>query len=324
MSLKRTEQRYLVTGGAGFLGSHLCRRLLADGGQVLCLDNFFTGSKKNIIELTQNPKFELIRHDITEPIRLEVDNIFNLACPASPISYHYDPIYTTKTSDFGAYNVLGLAKRLNARVMQASTSEIYGDPLINPQPESYWGNVNTIGPRSCYDEGKRCAETLFSDYYLKFGVSARVARLFNTYGPNMDINDGRVVSNFIVQALTNKPITIFGDGRQTRSFCYVDDLIEGFVRLMNVDIPLKECGSLQPINLGNPVEFTMVDLAQQVLDLTGSKSKIEFHPLPQDDPMQRRPDISKAESMLNGWSPKVHLREGLLKTIEYFDSELGG
>jgi len=303
----------LITGGAGFLGSHLCDRLIADGHDVICLDNFFTGAKRNIEHLLAHPRFELMRHDITFPLYVEVDEIYNLACPASPIHYQHDPVQTTKTSVHGAINMLGLAKRLKCRVMQASTSEVYGDPHVHPQTEDYWGHVNPIGPRSCYDEGKRCAETLFFDYHRQHRLEIKVARIFNTYGPRMHPHDGRVVSNFIVQALQGKPITIYGDGGQTRSFCYVDDLIEGFVRLMNS--PAEVTG---PINLGNPGEFTIRELAELTIDMTGSKSKLTFQSLPQDDPKQRRPDITLAEKHL-GWQPKKPLREGLQQTIAYFD-----
>jgi UDP-glucuronate decarboxylase len=303
--------RILITGGAGFLGSHLCDRLLNEGHEILCLDNFFTGRKQNIAHLLNNGKFELIRHDVTEPFRVEVDQIYNLACPASPPHYQYNPIKTTKTSVMGAINCLGLAKRVKARVFQASTSEVYGDPNVHPQDESYWGNVNPIGRRSCYDEGKRCAETLFFDYHRENGVDIRVVRIFNTYGPRMLADDGRVVSNFIVQALKGENLTVYGDGSQTRSFCYVDDLIEGFVRLMNQD---KTVG---PVNIGNPGEFTMLQLAELVLKKVGGKSTITNLPLPADDPKQRRPDISLAKEML-GWEPKVPLEEGLNRTIEYF------
>ena len=308
----------LVTGGAGFLGSHLCDRLLADGHEVLCVDNFFTGSKVNIAHLIGRPRFELLRHDVTMPLYVEVDQIYNLACPASPIHYQHDPVQTTKTSVHGAINMLGLAKRLKCRIFQASTSEVYGDPAIHPQTEDYWGNVNPIGPRSCYDEGKRCAETLFFDYHRQHKLEIKVARIFNTYGPRMHPNDGRVVSNFIVQALKGEPITIFGDGSQTRSFCYVEDLIEGFIRLMNS--PQSVTG---PINLGNPGEFTMLQLAQLTLELTGSKSKLSFMPLPQDDPRQRQPDIALAAKHLE-WKPTVSLRDGLKRTIAYFDNLLAG
>ena len=308
----------LITGGAGFLGSHLCDRLIGDGHDVVCLDNFFTGSKANIAHLIGHPRFEMIRHDVTFPLYIEVDEIYNLACPASPIHYQHDPVQTTKTSVHGAINMLGLAKRLKARIFQASTSEVYGDPAVHPQPESYWGNVNPVGPRSCYDEGKRCAETLFFDYHRQHGLEIKVARIFNTYGPRMHPNDGRVVSNFVVQALKGEAITIYGAGRQTRSFCYADDLIEGFVRLMNS--PKEVTG---PVNLGNPGEFTMLELAQLVIELTGSKSKLVHMPLPQDDPKQRRPDIGLAKREL-GWQPKVALREGLGETIGYFDGLLAG
>ena len=303
--------RILVTGGAGFLGSHLCDRLLNEGHEILCLDNFFTGRKQNISHLLQNPNFELIRHDVTEPFRVEVDQIYNLACPASPPHYQYNPIKTTKTSVMGAINSLGLAKRVKARVFLASTSEVYGDPNVHPQSESYWGNVNPIGRRSCYDEGKRCAETLFFDYHRENGVDIRVVRIFNTYGPRMLADDGRVVSNFIVQALKGEDLTVYGDGSQTRSFCYVDDLIEGFVRLMTQE---KTVG---PVNIGNPGEFTMLELAELVLKKVGGKSKVTHLPLPADDPKQRRPDISLAKEAL-GWEPKVPLEEGLDRTIAYF------
>jgi len=303
----------LVTGGAGFLGSHLCDRLLEDGHDVICVDNFFTGRKQNIEHLTGHPRFELMRHDVTLPLYLEVDEVYNLACPASPVHYVHDPIQTTKTSVLGALNMLGLAKRLKCRIFQASTSEVYGDPSLHPQPEGYWGNVNPIGPRACYDEGKRCAETLFFDYHRQHGIEVKVARIFNTYGPRMAPDDGRVVSNFIVHALKGLPITIYGDGSQTRSFCYVDDLIEGFVRLM--ESPADLAG---PVNLGNPGEFTIKELAALVLELTGSRSKLAYLPLPQDDPRQRRPDIAQATERL-GWQPTVALREGLLDTIRYFD-----
>ncbi len=304
--------RILVTGGAGFLGSHLCERLVSEGYEVLCLDNFFTGSKRNIVHLLKEPNFELIRNDLVRPVFLEVDEIYNLACPASPIHYQHNPVKTIKTSVMGAIHMLGLAKRVNAKILQASTSEVYGDPRVHPQKEEYWGNVNTIGPRSCYDEGKRCAETLFFDYYRQNKVNIRVVRIFNTYGPRMHPNDGRVVSNFIVQALLNNDITVYGDGSQTRSFCYVDDLIEGMVRMM--DGPDEFVG---PVNLGNPGEFTILELAAKIIELTGSSSKIIYEPLPQDDPMQRQPDISLAKEKLN-WEPKVKLEEGLKKTIDYF------
>jgi UDP-glucuronate decarboxylase len=305
-------KRILVTGGAGFLGSHLCDRLIKDGNDVLCVDNFFTGSKGNIAHLMANPYFEVMRHDVTFPLYVEVDQIFNLACPASPVHYQYDPVQTTKTSVHGAINMLGLAKRVKARILQASTSEVYGDPLVHPQPESYWGHVNTIGPRSCYDEGKRCAETLFFDYHRQHNLDIKVVRIFNTYGPRMHPNDGRVVSNFIVQALKGEDITIYGDGSQTRSFCYVDDLIEGFVRMMNT-----EAGFTGPINLGNPNEFSMLELAEKVLKHVGGSSKLVFHPLPTDDPKQRQPDITLAKSKL-AWEPTVQLDDGLKETISYF------
>lgn len=311
-----TTIRILVTGGAGFLGSHLCDRLLRDGHEVVCADNLFTGTKRNIAHLRDHPRFEFVRHDVTFPLYIEVDEIFNLACPASPVHYQHDPVQTTKTSVHGAINMLGLAKRLNARIFQASTSEVYGDPSVHPQTEAYWGNVNPIGIRSCYDEGKRCAETLFFDYHRQHQLDIKVARIFNTYGPRMHPNDGRVVSNFIVQALKGESITIYGDGRQTRSFCYVDDLIEGFVRLMN-----SEPGFTGPVNLGNPGEFTIRQLAEIVIKLTGSKSTLVERPLPSDDPMQRRPDISLAQSKL-GWTPQIALRQGLEKTIAYFDGLL--
>ena len=310
-------KRVLVTGGAGFVGSHLCERLLKEGNEVICLDNYFTGSKRNIEHLMDHHYFELVRHDVINPYMIEVDEIYNFACPASPIHYQYNPIKTTKTSVMGAINMLGLAKRVKAKILQASTSEIYGDPTEHPQKESYWGNVNTIGLRSCYDEGKRCAETLFMDYHIQNQVKIKIIRIFNTYGPRMHPNDGRVVSNFIVQALQGEDITVFGDGRQTRSFQYVDDLIEGTVRMMNTRDDF-----LGPVNIGNPNEFTMLELAQQVLDLTGSKSKLTFRPLPQDDPLQRQPDISLAKKELNGWEPKVQLKEGLTHTIAYFDNLL--
>ena len=309
------KDRVLVTGGAGFLGSHLCDRLIKDGYEVVCVDNFYTGSKSNIAHLLGNKKFELLRHDIWLPLYIEVDAIYNLACPASPIHYQNDPVATTKTSVLGAINMLGLAKRKKARILQASTSEVYGDPTVHPQPESYNGSVNPIGIRACYDEGKRCAETLFFDYHRQSKVDIRVVRIFNTYGSRMHPNDGRVVSNFIVQALQNKPITIYGDGSQSRSFCYVDDMIDAFVRMMNQDTHTG------PINLGNPCEFTILELAKTVLRLTNSKSKIEFLPLPQDDPMQRQPDISLAKRLLD-WEAKVVLEDGLRETIEYFRSVL--
>ncbi|MBY5949768.1 SDR family oxidoreductase [Algoriphagus sp. NF] len=305
-------KRVLVSGGGGFLGSHLCERLLKEGNEVLCVDNFFTGNRRNIHHLLDDKNFELLRHDVTHPLYVEVDEIYNLACPASPIHYQFDPVQTTKTSVIGAMNMLGLAKRLKIKILQASTSEVYGDPEVHPQPESYRGNVNTLGPRACYDEGKRCAETLFFDYHRQHGVDIKVMRIFNTYGPRMHPNDGRVVSNFIVQALKGQDITIYGDGKQTRSFCYVDDNIEGMYRLMN-----SRDGFTGPVNIGNPGEFTMLELANLVLELTESKSKLVFMPLPQDDPMQRKPVIDLAKKEL-GWEPTVPLREGLVKTIDYF------
>lgn len=317
MVRRYTRTRALVTGGAGFLGSHLCERLLAMGKDVICLDNFFTGQKDNIAHLVSSPYFEVVRHDVTFPFYVEVDEIYNFACPASPIHYQFDPVQTTKTSVHGAINMLGLAKRTKARILQASTSEVYGDPTEHPQRESYWGNVNPIGLRSCYDEGKRCAETLFFDYWRQHRVDIKVVRIFNTYGPRMHPNDGRVVSNFIVQALTGEPLTIYGDGSQTRSFCYVDDLIEGVIRMMET-----ETGFTGPVNLGNPGEFTILELAEKILRLTGSKSKLVFVPLPEDDPKQRRPDISLAKEKL-GWEPKVGLEEGLERTIHYFRRHLG-
>ncbi len=310
------KKKVLVTGGAGFLGSHLCERLLNDGHEVLCMDNYFTGGKHNIAHLLSNPYFELIRHDVTMPYFVEVDEIYNLACPASPIHYQYNPIKTIKTSVMGAINMLGLAKRIRAKILQASTSEVYGDPTIHPQTESYWGHVNPIGPRSCYDEGKRCAESLFVNYHAQNNIRIKIMRIFNTYGPRMHPNDGRVVSNFIVQALKGEDITVYGNGRQTRSFCYVDDLITGMILLMNTDDSIKG-----PINVGNPSEFTILQLAQQVIDLTGSKSKIVYEALPTDDPMQRQPDITLAKEILN-WEPKVKLEEGLKKTIEYFKNTI--
>ena len=309
-------KRILVTGGAGFLGSHLCDLLVAEGHEVLCVDNYFTGRRSNVAHLLNEPNFELIRHDVTFPLFVEVDQIYNLACPASPVHYQHDPVQTTKTSVHGAINMLGLAKRTGARIFQASTSEVYGDPAVHPQTEDYWGNVNPIGLRSCYDEGKRCAETLFFDYHRQHGTEIKVARIFNTYGPRMHPNDGRVVSNFIMQALQGQDITIFGDGTQTRSFCYRDDLVDGFLALMAS--PKDVTG---PINLGNPGEFTMIELAEAVLDLTNSSSKLVHKPLPQDDPKQRRPDISKAKEHL-GWEPKIPLHEGLTKTIAYFEELL--
>jgi UDP-glucuronate decarboxylase len=310
------QKRVMVTGGAGFLGSHLCERLLADGCEVLCVDNFFTGARKNVEHLLSNPAFELLRHDVTFPLYVEVDQIYNLACPASPVHYQFDPVQTTKTSVMGAINMLGLAKRTKARILQASTSEVYGDPTVHPQPESYWGHVNPIGPRSCYDEGKRCAETLFFDYYRQNAVDIRVVRIFNTYGPRMHPRDGRVVSNFIVQALRGADITIYGDGRQTRSFCYVDDLIDGLVRMMN-----NEERFVGPVNIGNPSEFTMLELANAVIELTSSGSRLVFAPLPHDDPRQRQPDIALASEKLL-WRPTIALQSGLRKTIDYFRSLL--
>lgn len=304
--------RILVTGGAGFLGSHLCDRLVANGHDVLCVDNFFTGNKNNVSHLHTHPHFEILRHDVTFPLYVEVDQIYNLACPASPVHYQHDPVQTTKTSVHGAINMLGLAKRVKARILQASTSEVYGDPEVHPQPESYWGRVNPIGPRSCYDEGKRCAETLFFDYYRQHRLSIKVVRIFNTYGPRMHPNDGRVVSNFIVQAIKGEDITVYGDGQQSRSFCYVDDMIEGFVRMM-----ASSAEFVGPINLGNPGEFTILELAEKIISLVGSKSKLCFCPLPQDDPMQRQPDISLAAEKLE-WQPKVSLDDGLKETIRYF------
>jgi len=311
-----TRKRVLVTGGAGFLGSHLTDRLLADGHDVVCIDNLFTGSKRNIEHLHGNPRFEFIRHDVTFPLFIEVDEIYNLACPASPVHYQHDPVQTTKTSVHGAINMLGLAKRLKCRVFQASTSEVYGDPSVHPQPEGYWGNVNPIGIRSCYDEGKRCAETLFFDYHRQHKLDIKVARIFNTYGPRMHPNDGRVVSNFIVQALKGQDITIYGQGLQTRSFCYVDDLIDGFVRFMKTPV-----GFTGPLNLGNPVEFTIRQLAEMVIELTGAPSTLVFKPLPADDPMQRKPNIDLAQAQLR-WTPNVQLRQGLQQTISYFDNLL--
>ena len=309
--------RVLVTGGAGFLGSHLCDRLMRDGHDVLCVDNFFTSGKDNVVHLLSKPTFELLRHDVTFPLYVEVDRIFNLACPASPIHYQFDPVQTTKTSVHGAINMLGLAKRVKARILQASTSEVYGDPEIHPQQESYWGRVNPIGPRSCYDEGKRCAETLFFDYHRQHALDIKVVRIFNTYGPRMHPNDGRVVSNFIVQALRGEDITIYGDGSQTRSFCYVDDLIEGIVRMMDT-----KAGFTGPINLGNPSEFSILELAEKVLSLVGGPSKLVFRPLPQDDPRQRQPDISLAKERLD-WQPRVALDDGLKQTIGYFRHTIG-
>ncbi|ALC15465.1 UDP-glucuronate decarboxylase [Desulfuromonas soudanensis] len=316
MTVRISGKRVLVTGGAGFIGAHLCARLLAEGHEVLCVDNFYTGRRANIAHLLSNPLFEVQRHDICFPLYVEIDQIYNLACPASPIHYQFDPVQTTKVSVHGAINMLGLAKRVRARILQASTSEVYGDPLVHPQREDYWGNVNPIGLRSCYDEGKRCAETLFFDYYRQNRVAIKVARIFNTFGPGMSIHDGRVVSNFIVQALKGEPITLYGDGEQTRSFCYVDDLVEGLVRLME-----SPEGFTGPVNLGNPVETTMADLARRILELTGSKSTLEYKPLPEDDPRKRLPDISLARKQL-GWEPVVLLEEGLKRTIGYFEERL--
>jgi UDP-glucuronate decarboxylase len=313
-----SEQRILVTGGAGFIGSHLCERLLRDGHEVLCVDNFYTGTRNNVHRLIANPRFELMRHDVCFPLYVEVDEIYNLACPASPIHYQFDPVQTTKTSVHGAINMLGLAKRVKAKILQASTSEVYGDPAVHPQTEDYWGNVNPIGPRSCYDEGKRCAETLFFDYHRQHKLPIKVARIFNTYGPRMHPNDGRVVSNFIVQALQNHDITIYGDGRQTRAFCYVDDLVDGLVRLMGTSEVVTG-----PVNLGNPVEFSVRELAETVIELTGSASRIVNMPLPTDDPRQRRPDIGKANELLD-WRPTVQFRDGLVRTIGYFERLLKG
>ena len=310
------KKRILVTGGAGFLGSHLCDRLLSEGNEVICLDNYYTGSKSNVSHLLENPKFELLRHDICFPLYVEVDEIYNLACPASPIHYQYDPVQTTKTSVHGSINMLGLAKRQNAKIFQASTSEIYGDPEVHPQAESYWGKVNPIGPRSCYDEGKRCAETLFFDYHRQHKLKIKVARIFNTYGPKMHPNDGRVVSNFITQALQNKDLTIYGDGSQTRSFCYVSDLIQAMILFMQTNEDFTG-----PINLGNPNEFTIKELAEIIIDTTNSSSKIIYKPLPQDDPKQRRPDISLAKEKIN-WSPKIQLKTGIEKTVKYFENIL--
>jgi len=316
MSNYSIRKRILVTGGAGFLGSHLCERLLSDGNDVLCLDNFYTGTKDNILHLLDNPHFEMMRHDVTFPLYVEVDEIYNLACPASPIHYQFDPVQTTKTSVHGAINMLGLAKRVKAKIMQASTSEVYGDPQVHPQTEDYWGHVNPNGLRSCYDEGKRCAETLFFDYHRQHKLRIKVARIFNTYGPRMHPNDGRVVSNFIVQALKGESITVYGKGSQTRSFCYVDDMIEAFVRLMATGDDF-----VGPVNVGNPGEFTILELAKAVIELTGSKSEVIFEPLPSDDPTQRCPNISLAKEKL-GWEPKVKLKEGLVKAIAYFDQQL--
>lgn len=309
--MKRKRLRILVTGGAGFIGSHLCERLLNDGDEIICMDNFYTGSRENVEHLLSNQRFEIIRHDVTFPIYLEVDQIYNLACPASPVHYQFDPVQTTKTSVHGAINMLGLAKRVKARILQASTSEVYGDPEIHPQPESYHGKVNPIGLRSCYDEGKRCAETLFFDYHRQHGVDIRVVRIFNTYGPRMHENDGRVVSNFIMQALQNKDITIYGEGNQTRSFCYIDDMVEALIRMMNQE------EYVGPINLGNPGEYKIIELANMIIDLTKSTGSVEYKDLPADDPKQRRPDISLAKNVLQ-WEPTVHVSQGLQKTIEYF------
>jgi UDP-glucuronate decarboxylase len=314
--MRTSTKRVLVTGGAGFLGSHLCERLIAEGHNVLCVDNYFTGSKENLARLLDDPQFEAMRHDVIHPLFVEVDEIYNLACPASPPHYQADPVQTMKTSVLGAINMLGLAKRLKAKILQASTSEVYGDPLLHPQPESYRGNVNPIGPRACYDEGKRCAETLFFDYYRQHNLRIRVVRIFNTYGPRMHPNDGRVVSNFIVQALRGEPITLYGDGSQTRAFCYVDDLIEGFVRMMAAPDDITG-----PMNLGNPVETSVAELAELIIDLTGSSSRIVHRPLPVDDPIQRCPDISQASALLD-WKPRTHLRAGLQRTIAYFDGLL--
>ncbi|MHB1231511.1 MAG: UDP-glucuronic acid decarboxylase family protein [Burkholderiales bacterium] len=311
-----SRKRILVTGGAGFLGSHLCERLLGDGNDVLCVDNFYTGTKDNILHLVENPHFEMMRHDVTFPLYVEVDEIYNLACPASPIHYQFDPVQTTKTSVHGAINMLGLAKRVKAKIFQASTSEVYGDPQMHPQREEYWGHVNPIGLRSCYDEGKRCAETLFFDYHRQHQLRIKVGRIFNTYGPRMHPNDGRVVSNFIVQALKGESLTIYGEGKQTRSFCYVDDLVEVFVRLMAT--PDTVTG---PVNLGNPGEFTILELAETIIEMTGSRAKLEFKPLPSDDPIQRCPDINLAREVL-GWEPRITLRQGLVKAIAYFDTLL--
>lgn len=316
MTSRRRTKRILVTGGAGFLGSHLCEQLLGQGHEVLCVDNFFTGTRRNVEHLLKNPSFELLRHDVTFPLYVEVDEIYNLACPASPIHYQFDPVQTTKTSVHGTINVLGLAKRVKAKVLQASTSEVYGDPEMHPQAEEYWGRVNPIGPRSCYDEGKRCAETLFFDYHRQHALQIKVARIFNTYGPRMHPDDGRVVSNFVVQALSNRDITVYGDGRQTRSFCYVDDLVQGLIAMMETDSRVTG-----PINLGNPGEFTIRELAELVVELTGSRSEIIYKPLPQDDPRQRKPDIDRATRIL-GWRPTIDLREGLVRTIEYFRAQI--
>lgn len=310
-------KKILVTGGAGFIGSHLCERLLNEGNEVVCLDNYFTGTKSNILHLLSNPYFELIRHDVTMPFFIEVDEIYNLACPASPIHYQYNPIKTIKTSVMGSINMLGLAKRIKSKILQASTSEVYGDPTIHPQTESYWGNVNPIGSRSCYDEGKRCAESLFVNYYKQNDVKIKIVRIFNTYGPRMHPNDGRVVSNFIVQALKNEPITIYGNGTQTRSFQYVDDLVEAMIAMMNTPDEI-----IGPINIGNPGEFTILELANKIIEFTKSNSKIEYYPLPEDDPIQRKPDISLAKQVLNNWNPKIDLDSGLKRTIEYFKNTI--
>jgi UDP-glucuronate decarboxylase len=310
-------KRILVTGGAGFIGSHLCERLLDEGNDVICIDNYFTGTKKNIVHLLDHKYFEMTRHDVTVPYYAEVDEIYNLACPASPIHYQFNPIKTVKTSVMGAINMLGLAKRIKAKILQASTSEVYGDPTIHPQPESYWGNVNPIGIRSCYDEGKRCAETLFNDYHIQNKVKIKIVRIFNTYGPRMHPNDGRVVSNFIVQAIKNEDITIYGDGNQTRSFQYVDDLLEGMIRMMRTEDDFTG-----PVNIGNPVEFTILELAKKIIEMTGSSSKITYLPLPEDDPIQRKPDISLAKKMLDNWEPDIALEEGLVKTIDYFQKTI--
>ncbi|MCS7214654.1 MAG: SDR family oxidoreductase [Thermodesulfovibrio sp.] len=310
-------RRILVTGGGGFIGSHLCERLLNEGNEVICVDNFYTGTKRNILHLLKNPYFEVLRHDITFPLYVEVDEIYNLACPASPVHYQFDPVQTVKTSVHGSINMLGLAKRLKIKILQASTSEVYGDPKVHPQPESYWGNVNPIGPRACYDEGKRCAETLFFAYHRQHKLKIKVARIFNTYGPRMHPNDGRVVSNFIIQALKGEDITVYGDGSQTRSFCYIDDMVEGLIKLMN-----SADDFTGPVNLGNPQETSILELAEIVIRLTKSKSKIVFKPLPEDDPQQRKPDITLAKNVL-GWQPKIGIQEGLLKTIEYFKGILG-
>ncbi len=310
-------KRILITGGAGFIGSHLCERLLDEGNEIICLDNYFTGSKQNILHLLNNPYFEIIRHDVTMPFYIEVDEIYNLACPASPVHYQYNPIKTVKTSVMGAINMLGLAKRIKAKILQASTSEVYGDPFVHPQPETYWGNVNPIGPRSCYDEGKRCAETLFMDYHQQNKVAIKIVRIFNTYGPRMHPNDGRVVSNFIVQALQNKPLTIYGNGNQTRSFQFVDDLVEGIIRMMNTSREITG-----PVNLGNPVEFKIKELAEVIIKMTNSRSEIAYKPLPENDPLQRKPDISKAQEVLNNWQPLISLQKGLQSTIDYFREKL--